>query len=60
MTEPQYVKRTCPECGVDEMQIYPYDASVLFCPYCWNATASLVTLPRFERDIQSAAGPTSD
>ena len=61
VTEPQYVKRTCPECGVDEMQIYPYDASVLFPaltvgmlqPAWW-------WLPRFERDVESASGPPSD
>ena len=49
----QYEKRTCPECGYDEMQVDSHDASVLFCRACWNATASLVRLPRFELDIQA-------
>jgi hypothetical protein len=50
--EPQYVKRVCPEYAFDMMQVSADDASILFCPYCRNATASLVGLPRFERDIQ--------
>jgi hypothetical protein len=51
----QYERRTCPECGFDEMQIDPHDASILFCPACWNAKARLVWLPRFELDIQTVS-----
>jgi hypothetical protein len=49
--EPRYVKRTCPECHYDEMQIDSHNASVLFCPRCWNTSAHLVQIPRFELDL---------
>ena len=31
-TDPQYERRPCPECGFDEMQVNPHDASVLSAP----------------------------
>jgi Zn-finger nucleic acid-binding protein len=55
----QYERRTCPECGFDEMQVDPHDASILFCPACWNAKARLVWLPRFELDIQTVSVESS-
>ena len=54
-TDSQYERRTCPECGFDEMKVDSCDASVLFCYACWNVKAHLVCLPRFELDIQTAS-----